>query len=112
MIAPLADWTQPRAVLRANETLHLRVRLARVRAYWDDDEHPDLFTAAAAPLDLHARSSALLFTLESLTAFLEWVTDAMEGEEFKPAASPALETLLAFHAGLAHTGRMSSPVVS
>ncbi|MGH2496120.1 MAG: hypothetical protein ACRDIV_15610 [Ktedonobacteraceae bacterium] len=110
LIALLIDWTQPRAVLRANETLRLQVRFARVHAFWEDDATPALFMAEAAALDLRTRSTP--FTLLSLTAFLDWVSDAMEGEEFTEAATPALETLLALHAELARVARTSSPIVS
>lgn len=99
-LAPLTDWSRPAEALRADETLRLHIRLARVRASWDEFVEHDLF-APETPVP----PPAAAFSQQSLTALIEWISDDMESEAPRPLMQPALDTLLVLHAEVAQAHR-------
>jgi len=107
LVAPLADWTQPREVLHSLDTVRLQVWVARIQARWEEEEDRDLFTAQQ-----ENRPASLTFALEALTALIEWMSYGMEYVDINQEAKPTLDTLLAIHAQLAHQQQSASfPVV-
>ncbi len=104
LIAPLTDWTQSHEALYRLHTLRLQVWVTRIQARWDEEEDRDLFTTQT-----RTRPASLTFALEALTALIEWMSYGMEYVQITPEAKPALDTLLAIHAGLARSFCPSRP---
>jgi hypothetical protein len=96
LIAPLTDWTQTEEALRSFDTVRLQVWVARIQSKWEEEEDSDVFTQQTPQ---HPVSTT--FSLEALTALIEWMSYGMEYVTITPEATPALHTLLAIHAELA-----------
>jgi hypothetical protein len=97
LIADLTDWTQSHEALYRLHTLRLQVWVTRIQARWDEEEDRDLFTTQA-----RTHPASLTFSLDALTALIEWMSYGMEYVQITPEAKPALDTLLAMHTELAH----------
>lgn len=104
-IAPLANWTCAAPLLRPQQTLRLAVIVAQVQAIWAFAEDRD----ADIPHPVLYHASSPQFTVERLTALIEWVTHAIEYVALSEAVIPALESLLALHAELARSSEAAAP---
>ncbi|HEY6542067.1 MAG TPA: hypothetical protein VIZ18_14080 [Ktedonobacteraceae bacterium] len=95
LIAPLTDWTQSERALRSLDAVRLQVWVARIQAKWEEEDDGDVFTLPPA------RTVSTTFSLETLTALIEWISYGMEYVNLTHEAKPTLDTLLAIYADLA-----------